>query len=104
MVTGEKYCPLAVIPATVTIARGGSHGVICCTQVYPPVSVYTGPETDVPSPYFIEKDPDCFCMVAESDAVYLFLAEQVGSVHDDDGTQISEEPASRSYYHQKRTH
>ena len=46
-----------------------------------------------PSLYSIEKEPLCLALVEESKAVYLFLEKQAGVVHEQDGTQRSEDPA-----------
>jgi hypothetical protein len=75
VVTAEKVCSVALIPATAT------------------VSLKIGPETVEPSPYLIEKSPDCSAEVEDALALYVCFSEQVEQ--DADGTQRSEDPAER---------
>lgn len=55
-----------------------------------------GPDTVEPSPYSMEKVPLFLEPVEEEEAVYLCLLLQVELVHDELGTQRSEEPVSKS--------
>jgi hypothetical protein len=92
-VTGEKNWPVAVTPATVTRAPFHLLLIVSMQCKDSPVSVYSGPDTVEPSPYLIEKEPLCWALVDDASASYLFFAEQVWSVHEEDGTQRSEDPA-----------
>ena len=49
-----------------------------------------------PSPYLMENDPDCFFPELDLLAVYTCLDLHVELVHDELGTQRSEEPVSKS--------
>lgn len=51
-----------------------------------------GPETVKPS-YSMEKEPFCWALVDDSEAVYFFFKEQPKEVHELDVTQRSEDPA-----------
>ena len=58
------------------------------------MSAKTGPLTLEPSPYWISKVPVFLDDVDDLDDVYLDFLVQVELVHDDEGTQRSEEPAA----------
>lgn len=60
------------------------------------MSVAIPPETDEPSPYWIEKVPLSLWPVEDLPALYLFFWLQVDEVQEEDGTQRSEDPASRN--------
>ena len=75
VLTGEKYWFFTDTPATLT------------------VSVYTGPETVEPSPYWMENLPLLLALLDDDAGLYLCFLLQNELVQLTEGTQRSEEPA-----------